>query len=147
MSTTERNPPDLAERITSGQGYTRASGFRLVKIEPGQCELAVLRHENLTQFGGFFHGGVIAGLADQAAGIAVTSALPKGKIGVTVELKINYLQPADGDELIARAEALQIGGSLGVAKIEVFTTNAKSERRCAFATATMRAVDLPKPFS
>lgn len=73
--------------------------------------------------------------------------LPKGRIGISVELKLNYLAPADGDELIARAEALQVGGTIGVAKIEVFTKDAKSERRCAFGTATMRAVDLPKPFA
>lgn len=119
----------------------------MIRVEPGDAELAVSRRDDLTQFGGFFHGGVIAGLADQAAGIAVTSVLPKGRIGVTIELKINYLSPADGDELIARAEALQVTGNIGVAKIEVFTKDAESERRCAFGTATMRAVDLPKPFA
>lgn len=143
----ELNPPGLAERITAGQGYTRSSGFRVVSIEPGKVELAVSRKDELLQFAGHFHGGVIAALLDQAAGIAVTSMLPKGRIGISVELKLNYLAPADGDELIARAEALQVGGTIGVAKVEVFTKDAKSERRCAFGTATMRAVDLPKPFA
>lgn len=143
----ELNPPELASKITDGQGYTRAAGFRVVSIEPGKVELAAAKRDDLTQFGGHFHGGVIAAIADQAAGIAVTSMLPKGRIGVTVELKVNFLNPADGNELIARAEALQVGGTIGVAKIEVFTKDAKSERRCAFGTATMRAVDLPKPFA
>ena len=143
----ELNPPELASRITDGQGYTRASGFRVISVEPGKAELALAKKTELLQFGGHFHGGVIAAMVDQAAGIAVTSMLPKGRIGVTVELKVNFLSPADGDELIARAEALQVGGTIGVAKIEVFTRSAKSEHRCAFGTATMRAVDLPKPFA
>ena len=99
------------------------------------------------QFFGHFHGGVITALADQAAGIAVTSGLPKGKIGVTVEIKVNFLAPADGDELIARANTLKMSGSIGVATVEVFTKDDKSERLCAFCTATMRAIDLPARLS
>ena len=49
------------------------------------------RRDDLLQFFGHFHGGVITALADHAAGIAVTSGLPKGKIGVTVEIKVNFL--------------------------------------------------------
>lgn len=143
----ELNPPELASKITAGQGYSRTAGFRVVNVQPGKVELAVSRKDELLQFSGHIHGGVIAAIVDQAAGIAVTSMLPKGRIGVTVELKVNFLSPADGDELIARAEALQVGGTIGVAKIDVFTKDAKSERRCAFGTATMRAVDLPKPFT
>ena len=107
----------------------------MVSVEPGRAELSLPRRPDLLQFPGHFHGGVITALADQAAGIAVTSALPEGRIGVTVELKINFLQPADGSELIARAKTLQMPGSIGVAIIEVFTKDEKSERRCAFCTA------------
>ena len=84
-----------------------------------------------------------AALADHAAGIAVTSALPKGKIGVTVEIKVNFLSPADGIELIARAKTLKMSGSIGVATVEVFSKNENAETLCAFGTATMRAMDLP----
>jgi uncharacterized protein (TIGR00369 family) len=114
-----------------------------VAIVPGHAELALARRDDLVQFFGHFHGGVIAALADQAAGIAVTSGLPKGKIGVTVEIKVNFLAPADGNELIARAKTLKMSGSIGVATVEVFTKDDKSERLCAFCTATMRALDLP----
>jgi uncharacterized protein (TIGR00369 family) len=139
---TELNPPSLAEAINA-KGFTGAAGFRIVAIAPGHAELALARRDDLVQFFGHFHGGVIAALADQAAGIAVTSGLPKGKIGVTVEIKVNFLAPADGNELIARAKTLKMSGSIGVATVEVFTKDDKSERLCAFCTATMRALDLP----
>ena len=138
----ELNPPDLAEAINA-KGFTGAAGFRIVTITPGHAELALTRRDDLVQFFGHFHGGVITALADQAAGIAVTSGLPKGKIGVTVEIKVNFLAPADGNELVARAKTLKMSGSLGVATVEVFTRDEKSERLCAFCTATMRALDLP----
>ena len=136
------NPPSLAETVNA-KGFSGAAGFRILAIAPGHAELALTRRDDLVQFFGHFHGGVITALADQAAGIAVTSGLPKGKIGVTVEIKVNFLAPADGNELIARANTLKMSGSLGVATVEVFTKDEKSERLCAFCTATMRALDLP----
>ena len=139
------NPPSLAEAINA-RGFTGAAGFRILEVKPGYAELALARRADLVQFFGHFHGGVIAALADQAAGIAVTSGLPKGRIGVTVEIKVNFLSPGDGSELIARAKTLKMSGSIGVATVEVFTRDDKSERLCAFCTATMRALDLPTEF-
>ena len=142
---TEFNPPSLAETLNA-RGFTGAASFRIIKVEPGYAEVAVTRRDDLVQFFGHFHGGVISSLADHAAGIAVTSGLPKGRIGVTVELKVNFLSPADRNELVARAKTLQMSGSIGVATVEIFTRDEKSERLCAFCTATMRALDLPAEF-
>lgn len=141
----ELNSPSLAEAIND-KGFTGAAGVRIVAVTPGQAKIALSRRDDLLQFFGHFHGGIITALADQAAGIAVTSGLPRGKIGVTVELKVNFLSPADGLELIARAKTLKMSGSIGVATVEVFSRNASSETLCAFCTATMRALDLPREF-
>ena len=139
------NPPSLAETINA-RGFSHAAGFRIVAVEPGRAEVVLARRDDLVQFFGHFHGGVIAALADQAAGIAVTSGLPSGRIGVTVEIKVNFLSPADGSELVARAKTLKMSGSIGVAVVDIFTRDEKSERLCAFCTATMRALDLPAEF-
>ena len=60
-----------------------------------------------------------------------------------MEIKIDFLGPANGEEIIARAEAMQVGGTIGVAKVDVISQEKGVERLWAFATATMRAVDLP----
>ena len=127
-------------------GFPKSAGIRLVAAEPGKVTMALKKKPELTQFFGHFHGGVISALADQAAGIAVTSGLQKGKIGVTVEIKVNFIAPADGSELIARAKTLKMSGSIGVATVEVFSKRGTSETLCAFCTATMRALDLPAEF-
>ncbi len=139
------NPPSLAETVNA-KGFGGAAGFRIIAVQPGRAEVALSRRDDLLQFFGHFHGGVITALADQAAGIAVTSCLPKGRIGVTVELKINFLEPASGGELVARAKTLKMSGSIGVATVEIFSKDGASETLCAFATATMRALDLPAEF-
>jgi len=139
------NPSSLAEAITA-KGFTGAAGFRIVTVRPGYAEVALPRRDDLLQFFGHFHGGVITALADQAAGIAVTSNLPKGRIGVTVELKINFMEPARGAELIARAKTLKMSGSIGVATVEIFSKDEEAETLCAFCTATLRGLDLPPEF-
>ena len=136
------NPPSLAEAVNA-KGFTKAAGFRIVTVQPGYAEVALPRRDDLLQFFGHFHGGVITALADQAAGIAVTSQLPKGRIGVTVELKINFMEPARGTELIAKARTLKMSGSIGVATVEIFSRDGANETLCAFCTATMRGLDLP----
>jgi uncharacterized protein (TIGR00369 family) len=142
---TPLNPPSLAEAV-NGRGFSHAAGFRIVAVQPGSAEVRLPRRDDLLQFFGHFHGGVITALADQAAGIAVTSSLPAGRIGVTVEIKVNFLSPASGSELVARARTLKMSGSIGVATVEVFSKDGASETLCAFCTATMRALDLPAEF-
>jgi len=134
------------ERVLELPGFPKSAGMRVVSAEPGKVTMALAKRSELTQFFGHFHGGVIAGLADHAAGACATSSMPDGKIAVTVEIKINYLAPADGEEMIARAETIQAGSTIGVVKVEVFSQKAGVERICAFATATMRAMDMPAGF-
>jgi uncharacterized protein (TIGR00369 family) len=142
---TALNPPSLAEAVNA-KGFSHAAGFRIIAVAPGSAEVALSRRPDLLQFSGHFHGGVITALADQAAGIAITSGLPVGRIGVTVEIKVNFLKPADGSQLLARAKTLNMSGSIGVATVEVFSRSETSETLCAFCTATMRALDLPAEF-
>ncbi|MBR0830582.1 PaaI family thioesterase [Bradyrhizobium manausense] len=139
----ETNSIDMLADIMAMSGFPHSAGMRVLAAEPGKVSLALAKKPELTQFFGHFHGGVITGLADQAAGAAVSTALPKGRIAVTVEIKINFLGPADGEEIVANAEAIQVGGSIAVAKVEV-VSEAKGQRRvCGFGVATMRAVDMP----
>src|SRR5712691_10981165 len=96
----------LVEMVTSRPGYTSSVGTRVLFAEPGCVHLALDKPPDLLQFNGFFHGGVISGLADRAAGGAATTALPPGRIAVTIDLHINFLSPADGETIIARAKAI-----------------------------------------
>jgi len=136
----------ILERVMDLPGFPKSSGMRLIAAEPGKVTIALKKRPELTQFFGHFHGGVITALADHAAGAAATTAMPEGKLAVTVEIKINFLGPADGEEIIARAETIQAGSTIGVVKVEVISQKAGTERVCAFATATMRAMDMPAGF-
>jgi uncharacterized protein (TIGR00369 family) len=139
----QMTPAQLVEMVTSRPGYTSSLGTRVLLAEPGCVHLSVERRPDLLQFSGSFHGGVIAGLADHAAGGAVTTALPPGRIAVTIDLHINFLSPADGPTIVAKARAIQVGKTVSVANVEVMTGGSGEERLCAFCTVTLRAVDMP----
>jgi uncharacterized protein (TIGR00369 family) len=100
------------------------------------------RKADLLQFNGFFHGGVISALADHAAGGAVTTALPAGKIAITIDLHINFLTPAKGEAIVAKAKAIQIGNTVCTARVEVFSVGTDKEDLCAHAVVALRVVDM-----
>jgi uncharacterized protein (TIGR00369 family) len=133
----------LVEAVTARPGFTSAIGTRVLDVKKGQVALALDRRPDLVQAAGYFHGGVISALADHAAGGAVTTALPAGRFAMTVDLHVNFLAPGDGEALVARARAVHVGGSIGVAQVDVATVKDGDERPCAIATATLRAIELP----
>jgi uncharacterized protein (TIGR00369 family) len=132
----------LVEGVTARSGFTSYIGARVVAVERGLVQLSIDRRPDLLQFNGHFHGGVIAALADHAAGGAVTTALPAGKIAVTIDMHVNYLAPAAGKALLAKAKAIRVGSSVAVAHVDVMTVTDGAERTCAVALVTLRAVNV-----
>jgi uncharacterized protein (TIGR00369 family) len=135
---------ELIEAVTNRPGYSRYVGTRIGEVSAGKVAMRLDRRPELLQSSGYFHGGVISGLADHAAGAAVTSALPPERFCLTVNLQVNFLAPADGVRLEARAEAIKMSGSVCSADVRVFSLRADdSETLCAVAFVTLRVVSMP----
>jgi uncharacterized protein (TIGR00369 family) len=86
---------------------------------------------------GYAHGGLIATLADLAAGFA-SVALVQAPV-VTVELKVSYLNSGIGSQLRAVGWVLKAGRRLHFCEAEVWC----DEVLIAKATATMAVVEAP----
>ena len=71
-------------------------------VGPGAVELQVPYNKDLTQQHGFFHGGVIGAIADNAGGYASFSLMAASDSVLTIEYKLNIMAPADGESLISR---------------------------------------------
>ena len=56
---------------------------------------------------------------------------------VTSEYKINYLRPAIGERLVARAHADHVGKTQAVCRCEVFVLREGVEKLCAIAQGTI----------
>lgn len=136
---------ELVKSVTAATGFTHAASVEVLSVEPGCVSMRMPRKPEMLQFNGFFHGGAISGLADHAAGAAATTALPPGRIGVTVDLHVNFLRPASGNFITASARVASAGSTLCVATVEVTTEGKDGPFICAIATATLRSVEAQMP--
>ena len=101
--------------------------------------------QKILQQNGFVHGGVLSYAADNALTYAGGTVLD-GAV-VTSEFKINYLRPAVGERLIARAQAVYAGKSQAVCRCDVFVVMNGEEKLCAVAQgkiARLPAQETPK---
>ena len=110
--------------ITSG--FSKLLDAELVSLATGRAELL--------QQHGFVHGGVVSYAADNALTFAAGSMLGPGV--VTAEFKINYLRPAKGVVLTARATVVHCGRLQAVCRCDVFMMHDK-EVLCATAQGTI----------
>ncbi len=94
-------------------------------------EISMPIKPEFTQHLGHAHGGVIGTLADIAANLATKRPT------VTLEYKINFLAPADGDTLIARSQVVREGRSTVVVECDVYSVSQGTEKRIACCLATV----------
>lgn len=124
-----------AKRALQEQPFSIFIGTEIVACAPDHVEARVRIRPELTQQNGFVHGGLLSCLADTALGFAGGSAL--GSWVVTSEFKMNFVRPAMGEELIARATAVHAGKTQAVCRCDVFVKKGDEERLCAIALGTI----------
>lgn len=127
----------------AGQPFSALVGARLVSLTPEGAEIRLPIRPELLQQHGFVHGGVVAYLADNALTFAGGAALGGGV--VTAEMKVNYVRPAIGVELIARAHAVSGGRTMAVARCDIHIWDGDAERLCAVAQGTVARMGQEPP--
>ena len=101
------------------QGMMQHLGVRLLRVEPGLCELALPYSDRVTQQQGGFHGGAMGALADIAGGYAALTVAPPDAEVTTVEYKINFLAGFNHGELRAIGHVAKAGKRIIVTTAEV----------------------------
>jgi uncharacterized protein (TIGR00369 family) len=132
--------PDYRARVEESfarQTFMTNLGVRIADLSPGRCVLEMDRRADLCQQHGYVHAGVTTTLADTAAGYASFSLMPKGSSVLTSELKINLLNPAAGDTLVAVAEVVKPGRTLTVVKADVYGVSGADRTHVSTMLATM----------
>ena len=117
------------------QPFSKLVGATLTRFDTEGTELRVPIVDALKQQHGFVHGGVLSYVADNALTFAGGAALGTGV--VTSEYKLNYVRPAIGQEVIARAVAVHAGKSQAACRCDVFVINDGKETLCAIAQGTI----------
>ncbi|MCP4353671.1 MAG: PaaI family thioesterase [Desulfobacterales bacterium] len=129
---------EFGRKVLKEQPFSALLGTELTSLEPGEVVLTLAVREVLKQQHGFVHGGVVSYLADNALTYAGGSILGNS---VTSEFKINYVRPAIGETLVARASVLSSGKKQAVCECKIFVVSDKGEVMVAVAQGTISKVE------
>ncbi len=103
----------------------------------GEARLSMKARDDHLNDGGILHGGAIATLADCAMGSALCSNLDEGQ-PVTVEAKVNYLEPGHEGVVIATARIRKQGKRFTLLEADI--VQEETGAHIAFATATFTTI-------
>jgi acyl-CoA thioesterase len=116
MTDDEGVPEDLREQFESDP-YCDLLGIELVDVEPGYAQMTVTVTDDLLNFHGIPHGGMINSLADAAFAAASNS---HGDPAFALETNISFLEAVDvGTTLTATAQETHLTRKTGEYEIVV----------------------------
>ncbi len=95
-------------------------GFRVRDVRRGYAKLEVENRQELNNPTGVMHGGASFGLADSAVAAALISVYGPGNALLTIEMKINYLEPIFLGTVTAEAFVLRSSRRSAYAEVDVW---------------------------
>jgi uncharacterized protein (TIGR00369 family) len=116
-------PDAIVDRITESfarQGLMRHLGAELAHVKAGLVTIRLPFRAELTQQHGYFHAGGTSSIADTAGGYAGFTLFPEESSVLTVEFKLNLLNPGQGDWLQAVGRVVKSGRTLTVCQLDVW---------------------------
>jgi len=143
MPTFQPQDPHFESRVRASfarQTVMTTIGATLTKVLPGEVEIVLPFRSDLTQQDGYLHAGIVTTIVDSACGYAAFSLMSVDAAVLTVEYKVNFLAPAQGERLIARGRVTKAGRTLTVGSGDVFAVRGDQEHMVATMLATMMAL-------
>ena len=140
-----KNPGYRASAIAmfERQPAMKSLGIVIVRLAPGEVELAMLHSPAFTQQNGFVHAGIITAGLDNACGVAAFTLMPSEADILTVEFKTTLLAPARGERFVFKAEVVKPGRTLTFCEARAFAEHEGKTTLIATMTGTLMAM-LPR---
>ena len=93
--------------LSATASFNEWAGIEVVRVVDGECDLRLnWRSDEMGQYAGFLHAGMIAALLDTACGFAAAAIV--GSV-LSSHFSMNCLAPAVGDEFIAIGRVVKSG--------------------------------------
>jgi uncharacterized protein (TIGR00369 family) len=109
---------DIRARMDASP-FHRGMGLQVEAVRLGEVDLAISAGSSHANLAGRVHGGVLATVADTAAGLAVRTVIPPGSGHVTVTLDVQFLRSASPGRLEGRGRVTKAGRRIAFAEAEV----------------------------
>jgi uncharacterized protein (TIGR00369 family) len=128
---------EAVTKVVNQCPYFSLLSMEIKDLQWGLSVLEIQLSEKHLQPFGFVHGGVIASILDAATFWAVFPQVENGIGLTTVEMKVNFLSPAQKGKLIAKGRCIRLGKTLALGDAEI-----RNHERglVAHGTATMMVV-------
>jgi acyl-CoA thioesterase len=118
-------------------------GFRVLDVRRGYSRLEVSNRRELSNPAGIMHGGASFGLADTAVAVSLISIYGAGSALLTIEMKINYLEPIFPGAVTAEAFVLRSSRRSAYAEVDIWSNGKLAAR--ASTTYMIKPVDQVHP--
>ena len=112
-------PPPKPDGYMHESPFAELMDMRVADPDDGSSTVTMPINPSHLQQAGRVQGGIVATLADYAFFRAVKPLLKPGEATTTIEIKINFLAPAESGELIATAKIIGSGRRVIVGEMEV----------------------------
>lgn len=117
---------EYAPNVINNVPYAQALGFELIDLMPGRA-IARAPYSPETVGDpetGVIHGGVVTALLDNVSGVSVIASLKELKSTATLDLRIDYMRPADvNKDIIAEAECYHLTRSVAFTRAWAYHEN------------------------
>lgn len=136
---------DYVRQMVPELKHCKLLGMQVLAIGPGKLSLLLPYSDKIigNPETGVIHGGALTTLMDTACGFAAICALDNPGICPTLDLRIDYMKPAEpGLAVIGRAEAYRISQNVIFAR-GVAYHEGDEENPIAHCTASFMRLDSP----
>jgi uncharacterized protein (TIGR00369 family) len=142
MSTTATDALALIRGINASAAFNRWCGIEVLAAGEGRAEIAIPWREDLGQYSGFLHAGLVGALIDTACGFAAATMV--GRV-LASHYAVNCLRPAVGERFIARARVVKPGKTQVFTACELFAVADGAEKLVATGETLLTPVTMERP--
>ena len=130
--------------INETAAFNRWCGIEVLSAEPGRAEIAMPWREEVGQYAGFLHAGLVGALIDTACGFAAATMV--GRV-LASHYAVNCLRPAVGERFVARARVVKAGKTQMFTSCELYAQTRGEETLVATGETLLSVVAITKDSS
>lgn len=120
--------------MSEDAGFRELVGTEITGTEEGRAVVGLQVEDHHLNPSGTVHGGAVYTLVDVSMAEAIKTTAGEDESAVTIEIKINYLEPGKPGTLVSTARVRKGGGRIIITEAEV--TQEESGEVVALATGT-----------
>jgi uncharacterized protein (TIGR00369 family) len=129
---------DTLKIINETAAFNRWAGFEVVRADQGEAELRMPWRNEMGQYSGYLHAGMVAALLDTVCGFA--AATVTGRV-LASHFSVNCLAPAVGQVFVASGKVVKAGRKQVFASGELYAESDGVRKLVATGSAILVPVD------